>query len=357
MSTIVLLSILILVHELGHYLVAKLFGVKVEEFGIGIPPKALTLFRRWGTEFTLNWLPLGGFVRLYGEDGDLTLVERLNPYERKQTLGAKPAWQRILIMLAGVAMNLVVGVVLFGIIYTKVGVPVVGDERVVVTEVVAGSPAEEAGLAAGDIVRSVNGVKIATSQELVGEVAKAAGRETTLVIGHLESDGRDEGGERVIQVTPRENPPEGEGALGVGIVEVPTTEYERKPWYLAPMYGAVEGVKEAYGWTRVMVSFLLHPKELWQGLSGPVEVVRVGQQQAAEGWIAFLRFGGIISFNLAVFNLLPIPALDGGRIVLVAIERVVGRRRVARAERYINGVGMALLILLMLVVTARDLWG
>lgn len=355
MSTILLLSLLILVHELGHFFAAKKFGVKVEEFGIGIPPKALRLFKKGETEYTLNWLPLGGFVRLYGEDGDVSWWEKLNPLERRRTLGAKPAWQRLIIMAAGVIMNLLTGIILFAIIYTHVGVPVVTEERVVVTEVVSGSPASDAGIAAGDVMVRVGEWEVTDSGRFVELVGEQKGRTVDLYVGQLASDGTVKDGYRVVTVMPRLNPPEGEGALGVGIAEVPIVRYEKKSWYTAPFYGAVEGVKEAYGWTRVMLSFFAHPTELWQGLSGPVEVVKVGQQQAAEGWISFLRFGGIISFNLAVFNMLPLPALDGGRIMLLGLEKVIGRKRVARIEPYVNGVGMIMLLLLMVVVTVRDL--
>jgi len=356
MLTILLLSALILVHELGHFLVARVFGVKVEEFGIGIPPKALTLFRKGETEYTLNWLPLGGFVRLYGEDSDFSFWQKLNPKERTRALTSKPAWQRILIMLAGVFMNLVVGVLLFGIIYTFVGVPRQEAERVVVAQVVKGSPAEAAGLADGDILEEIDGIKVSDTKQFVGAINQAKGREVTLKLDKLGTDGQVKQEKRQVKVMPRVNPPEGEGALGVAVAPVAPLVYDKQPWYKAPFYGAVEGVKEAYGWTSVMFEMLLHPRALWSGLSGPVQVVKIGQQQATEGWVAFLRFGGIISFNLAVFNLLPLPALDGGRVVLVILEKMIGRKRVAYAERYINGAGMILLIGLMIVVTIRDLW-
>lgn len=355
MSTILLLSLLILVHELGHYLAARRYGVKVEEFGIGIPPKILTLFRWRGTEFSLNWLPLGGFVRLYGEDSDPKWWEQLNPWQRKQALGGKPAWQRVIIMAAGVLMNLIAGVALFTAIYTHTGVPVEKDTRVVVARVIEGSPAELAGIKEGDIMVRVGAQEIVTSDQFIELLRNSGGKAVEIYLGNLKSDGQESTSYRQLMVVPRENPPEGEGALGVGVVELPTIVYEKKQWYVAPFYGLSEGVKEAYGWTRIMLKFLLNPVQLWQGLSGPFEVVKIGQEQAAEGWISFLRFGGIISFNLAVFNLLPIPALDGGRIVMVMLEKVVGRKRIAGVEKYVNATGMIALLLLMIVVTVRDL--
>lgn len=355
MSTILLLSLLILIHEFGHFVAARRYGVKVEEFGIGIPPKIFTLFKWRGTEFSLNWLPLGGFVRLYGEDSDPKWWEKLSSAAKRETLGSKPAWQRVVIMAAGVIMNLLAGIVLFTAIYTHTGVPVEEEKRVVIAKVVEGSPAQYAGIKQGDIMAKVGEEEILTSDQFIKLLKENSGEAINIYVGSLKSDGQENTSYRQVTIVPRENPPEGEGALGVGVVELPVIEYEQKPWYTAPFYGLSEGVKEAYGWTRIMIKFLLNPAQLWQGLSGPIEVVKIGQEQAAEGWISFLRFGGIISFNLAVFNLLPIPALDGGRIVMVLLERVVGRKRIAGVEKYVNAAGMIALLLLMVVVTVRDL--
>lgn len=353
MLTLILLTLLILIHELGHYLAAKKFGVKVEEFGIGLPPKALTLGKRGETEFTLNWLPIGGFVRLFGEDADPTLWEKLNPFERRKSLEHKPAWQRVIIMAAGVVMNFLVGIILFAVIYTVVGVPVEQGSQVYISQVAKNSPAESVGLKLNEVITQVNGVEVADSAQFIEQVADKKGTQVELIVVDVNSDGT-RGRERKVMVTPRINPPEGEGALGVGVYTVPIIEYKKKAWYTAPFYGAVEGFKEAFGWTRVMVSMLMHPAELWKNVSGPIEVVKVGQEQAREGWMAFLRFGGIISFNLAVFNLLPFPALDGGRIVMVGLEKIVGRKRVARVEKYVNTFGMIVLLLFMGVVMVRD---
>jgi len=357
MITFLLLSLLVLLHELGHFLAAKKFGVRVEEFGIGLPPKALTLFTRKGTEYTLNWLPIGGFVRLLGEDADLSLWEKVNPLLRKQALFVKPAWQRAVIMAAGVVMNFLVGILLFSVVYSVSGVPVSVGEQVVVTEVAKGSPADLAGIKAGDVVRRVAELPIASAEEFVGAVAENRGQLLTLYLAEMSADGTTPASSRQVNLIPREDPPEGEGALGVGVVDYPQIMYEKKEWYVAPLYGVVEGTKEAYGWTRYMIELLLHPKQLWEGIGGPVKVLQIGQEQAQNGWLAFLRFGGVISFNLAVFNLLPLPALDGGRILFLLVEKVVGKKKTAKVERFVHGAGILLLIGLLLVVTVRDLIG
>ena len=123
MLTILVLSVLVLLHELGHFLIAKLFGIGVEEFGIGLPPKALSLGKKGETEYTLNWLPIGGFVRLAGEEHDPTLWEKINPFVRNKMFFAKPAWQRALVILAGVTTNFLVGILMFSVVYTKLGIP------------------------------------------------------------------------------------------------------------------------------------------------------------------------------------------------------------------------------------------
>jgi regulator of sigma E protease len=269
---------------------------------------------------------------------------------------AKPAWQRSLVIIAGVVVNLLVGIILFGVVYTKLGIPKLGPEQVMIVEVTKNSPAELADLAVGEVIVRVGDQETKTAGEFTDYIKNHIGESVSLYVAKTDSNGRREDSERVVQVIPRLNPPEGEGALGVAVSSVPTITYEQKPWYAAPYYGAVEGSKEAVGWAREFIRIFSHPVELLKNLSGPVAVVRIGQQAAAEGWITMVRFAAIISLNLGIFNILPIPALDGGRLLLVGLERIVGRKRVARVEKYINAIGMGLLILLLIGVTVKDLW-
>lgn len=356
MITILVLSVLVLLHELGHFLVAKLFKIKVEEFGIGLPPKALTLGKKDGTEYTLNWLPIGGFVRLAGEEHDPNLWEKLNPFARNKLFFSRPAWQRALVIVAGVTVNFLVGVALFTVIYTKMGIPQEVGQQVLVTQVVEGSPAGLAAITVGEVVVRVGDQEITTAEQFVELMKERKGQAVSLYLAKVDGNGKRGESLRQTNVTPRENPPEGEGALGVGVSTVPIWEYERKAWYVAPVYGAVEGMKEAWSWSMAFLRIFSHPVELLQNLSGPVKVVQVGQQAAKEGWVVMARFAGIISLNLAIFNLLPFPALDGGRLLMVGLEKVIGRKRVARAEKYVNAIGMGLLILLLIGVTVKDIW-
>lgn len=356
MLTIFVLSLLVLLHEFGHFLIAKLFGIHVLEFGIGLPPKALKLFKHKETEYTLNWLPIGGFVRLAGEDTDPTIWERINPLTHGHMFFAKPAWQRALVVLAGVTMNFLIGILMFSVVYAKLGIPKFSGEQVLVTQVIKGSPADLASIVTGEVVVRVENTDVTSADQFVSLVKDKKGQVISLYVAKMDANGLKSDTSRVVEVIPRENPPEGEGALGIGVSTVPIVTYEMKPWYSAPVYGAIEGTKEAIGWSREFLRIFSHPVELMKNVSGPVAVVKVGQQAARDGWVTMVRFAGIISLNLAIFNLLPIPALDGGRLLMIFLEKVVGRKRVSKYEGYVNAVGMILLIGLLIGVTVKDLF-
>lgn len=356
MLTILILSILVLLHELGHFLIAKLFGVHVLEFGIGLPPRAIKLFRKKETEYSLNWLLIGGFVRLAGEDSDPSLWEKINPLKHKHLFYTKPAWQRALIIVAGVSVNFLVGIILFSAVYTKLGIPRTIGEQVIITQVAKDSPAELAEIEPGEVLTRVGDEEILSADRFVEIVKERRGESLQLYLAKLDESGQKTDASRVVAVIPRENPPEGEGALGVGVATVGIVVYDQKPWYSAPYFAAIEGMKETWGWTKQFISILSHPRELLANLSGPVAVFQVGESAVSEGWITTLRFAGIISLNLAIFNLLPIPALDGGRLLMIGLEKIVGRKRVVKYERHLNGVGMILLIALLIGVTIKDLF-
>ncbi|MFH2019668.1 MAG: M50 family metallopeptidase [bacterium] len=362
MIILILLSLLILLHEFGHFLAAKKFGVKVEEFGIGLPPKLVSLGKRGGTEYTLNWLPFGGFVKVLGEDGELTIAEKLNPLLRKQSFSEKPGWQRAIILLAGIIMNFLIGVLLFSVVYSISGVPKYEGEEVVITQVAPGSPAEGAGIKEGDVVMTIEGVNVQTSEAFVKLINEKKGQVVSLSLVEMLADGTLGSDRREVEVTPRVQPPDGEGALGVGIVTLPNTHFERKPWYLAPFYGAVEGVKEAGLWSKEILRGLVTlGKNLVQGkvpkgISGPVGIWKMGEKiQQEQGFVASLRFGAILAINLAIFNLLPLPALDGGRLVFIGVEKVWGKKWVRKYEKYVHFAGLILLVLLLVAVTWNDI--
>ena len=347
---LIILSVLVLIHELGHFVAAKMFGIRVEEFGLGLPPKAFRLFRKNGTDFTLNWLPIGGFVKLAGED----YSEDENPLE-KDLFFVKPIWQRAIVLTAGVVMNFVLGVVLFSCVYSYIGVPTKTD-RVKIEEVTAGSPAEMVGLRVGDKIeklKSDNGeLTIISVDQFVKLVGENKGKEITL--GVISEDGK----ERLVKVTPRENPPVGEGALGVLLTSVELVHY---PAWQMPFRGVVVGLNEAVAWGQEigkgvfeMLYGVLMGK-LPKDVSGPVGIYQVSTQVSKHGLIPVLQFMGVLSINLAILNILPLPALDGGRVVFLGIEKLIGKKLKNRFEGVVHTVGMVVLLGLMAMITIRDI--
>lgn len=350
---LIILSVLVLVHEWGHYIFAKIFGVKVEEFGFGLPPRIKDLFIRKGTVFSLNWLPIGGFVKLYGEEyseGDELLAGEPGRFYDKS------ARIRAVILTAGVVMNFLLGILLFAIVYSFVGIPVKTD-RVRIVEVVADSPASAAGLSFDDVVkefrRDGEGVAVKETSQLVELINERVGKEAVLLV--VGKDGK----ERIVTVVPRENPPEGQGALGIVLSNVELTHF---PWWQMPFRGALVGLSEALAWGKdialglvKMIYGLLTGQGVPKDLAGPVGIYQVSGRVIQEGVLATLQFVGVLSVNLAVLNILPFPALDGGRLVFLGVEKVIGKKTKNRVEGYVNTVGMVLLLSLMLLITVRDL--
>lgn len=336
---ILALSILVLVHEFGHFFAAKITGVKVEEFGLGLPPRILA--RKWkGTEWSLNWLPIGGFCKLYGEDGGGKGGEAFNN---------KNPWAKALIVLGGVLMNLVLAVVIFTTVYSILGIPVTTDQ-VKITEVASNSPAEKVGLRVGDWVESIDGVKITNGEQLTSEVAKYKGKIADLEISR---DGQTEN----LSVSVRENPPVGEGSMGVAISN---TEMQKIKWY--QFYKGIRaGFQEAYYWGKIiamgvgqMVGGLVTghvPKDV----SGPIGIYEATSSiKKNQGMLAVIHFFGIVSVNLAIVNVLPFPALDGGRIIFVLYEMISKRKANQQFEALVNNLGMAILLSLIVAITVGD---
>ena len=341
------LSVLILVHEVGHFLAAKRAGVLVEEFGFGLPPKI------WGkkigeTVYSLNLLPFGGFVRLHGEMGEEGVIEP------KRAFINKSKKTRTAIILAGVFMNFALAILAFATIYSFSGIPrQTGEVKVV--EVVSDSPAQTAKVLAGDIVRKVGEQKITSVEQFIGIVEENRGKRITLEVERMRGEKKEV--ER-ISLTPRQNPPEGEGPLGVIIS---STEIYYPPLWQRPFVGIYYGFKEALFWGVTVVAGLVKIlKDLFLGqapkdLAGPVGIFAVTSQVAQLGTLAIFNFVGILSVNLAILNAIPFPALDGGRLLFIGLESVLGRRVLPKIEAAIHTAGMIILIFLLLAITAHDI--
>lgn len=348
---IAILVLLIVVHEFGHFIAAKIFGVRVEEFGIGYPPRALTFGRWGGTEYTINWIPFGGFVRLYGDDETLL--------RGKGSFIDSPRKSQAIILIAGVACNVLVGWLLFasayhtGILHT-VSEPGPGAE-LLVTDIVTGSPADAAGIHQGDYIVDVTDSK-GTHAEITPEGAtdffsSRGGQDITIDF---------ERGEEKMSATVRPAhavvPGEAQRpAVGVGLALVTAGSV---PWGEALKEAAVS----TYNTLRLVTTGVA--KLLWQTLqgapnlqavTGPIGLLSVVGQATQSGWGYVLSLAAFISINLAVINLIPIPALDGGRLVIVGLEALLRRRAPRLAIQLLNTVGIALIVLLMVAVTYNDI--
>lgn len=344
---LLVLSILVLVHELGHFLVAKHFGILVEEFGFGLPPRV------WGkkigeTLYSINALPFGGFVKLHGEDdpGSITVPGRafLN----------KGKLPRVLVITAGVVMNFILAFICFSIVYSFSGIPRQGN-KIKILDISASSPAQTAGILSGDYVTKVDGVEVNSSEDFIKQIEDKKGQKVDLTVLRQ----KDTGQETVdVKLTPRENPPENEGPLGVVVT---STEIYFPPIWQRPFYGAYYGFKDAIFWGQtVVLGFAKIFTDLFGGVvpkdvAGPVGIFAITSQAAALGVLAVVNFIGILSVNLAILNIIPFPALDGGRLLFVAIETFFGRKVMPKVESTIHAVGMVILILLILLITANDI--
>jgi regulator of sigma E protease len=331
-----ILVLLIIAHELGHFVTAKSVGVKVEEFGIGFPPRLFAI-KRGETEYSLNIVPLGGFCRLLGEE---------DPSERR-SLARKNKRTRLLVLSAGSLMNILLPLFLFTASFM---VPhQVLLEKVRVEKVAPGSPADMAGMKPGDIILEIDGSTVRNRGELSSEIRSHLGSEITLLVQQGESP------PRVLKLVPRWNPPAGQGAIGVelGSAEF-TTVKESQPFWKA----AISGVKttwETLVLFRNEIAGWFIKKQPPQ-IAGPIGIARVTGEVVQTGFGPLLSFTALISINLAIFNLLPIPGLDGGRLVFVFLEWLLRGKRISpQRERLVHLIGFAVLIALVVLVSYYDI--
>ncbi|MBM4466713.1 MAG: RIP metalloprotease RseP [Chloroflexi bacterium] len=333
---LLVLSLLVFVHEFGHFMVAKLTGIKVEEFGLGYPPRLLTIAKRGDTEYTLNAIPFGGFVRMLGEE---------NP-SHPDSLAAKSKLTRTGVLLAGSVMNVVLAFLLFiGVGLTGFDIPI---GSVAIVGVAPGSPAAAAGLREGDTILSIDGLTVRNTYELSGYTRERLGEEVTLRIQR---------GERTmpVRLTPRQEPPVDEGPMGVIIQTVDivgTDKLRYSLWETIPMAGRMIGnvVLAIFSGVASMIQGVIAPD-----IMGPVGIAAVTGEIAKSGLVALTQFTAFLSIQLAILNLLPFPGLDGGRLAFVAFEALRRGKRVSpEKEGLIHLVGLVILIGLMLIVSYQD---
>jgi regulator of sigma E protease len=405
LAAIPVFGLCILIHELGHFLTAKWAGIRVEEFGLGLPPRLVGFRRRergrweviWGprtpddevsealvrsedagreagatfrasneedrsgrsapvqaeqhhTIYSLNWLPIGGFVRMPGENGE---VHDGDGNYDAGSFAAKTAGRRIIVLVAGVTMNILLAMILFMVAY-GLGQPVASAQ---IGQVVAGSPAQLAGLKPGDTLLSLNGQPVHTFDDVVGTtnsiVSQRQGAKTVQIV----VVGRHQGQQGTFTTTVYANPNPAPGKGKMGITSSDNVTLVRYPFWQAPL----KGVQETYTVTTQFVGTIgqMIAGQIQPQIMGPVGIVHftgeVAQSVPSQGWWPILSLTAILNINLAIVNILPFPALDGGRVFLILIELLRGGKRLRpEVEGIINLAGMAILLALMVIITVGD---
>jgi len=411
---IIILSVLVFAHEFGHFITARKLGVRAEEFGFGFPPRMFGLqtwkepklekiaeteevnidietipatdgsetikeimtdkikeidtvkkVRKWrwifgkkeltetdamyGTVYSVNWIPLGGFVKIKGENGEND--------QANDSFASRPIWQRFLMLIAGVSMNIVLAIFLIIVGY-MIGLPqvidnndpraIISDEKLQIVQVIDQSPAAKAGLMIGDTIVSIDNKTFTNFDDLQNYVAGHTGQQLSYEIKR---------GQDIFtsKITPEIIPETSKGGIGVGIT---LTGIVRYPWYLSIWLG----IKTTFVliWTIILAFYqlikgLIFGQGVSAELAGPVGIAVLTGEVARMGFIYILQFTALLSINLAIINFLPIPALDGGRALFLAIEKIKGAPVKREIENLIHNIGFVLLMVLVLLVTFHDL--
>jgi len=344
---------MVLIHEFGHFIVARLCKIEVEEFGIGLPtPGALTLFKWQGTRFTLNWLPLGGFVRPKGE----------NDPNVEGGLAAASPWKRLAVLSAGPLMNLLTAVLIYGFIVARAGVPV--PDHIVITDIIKNSPAASAGIQKGDILLKGQGQSIQGYEDLRNVIDPNESNPVVFLV--------DRNGEQMeLTVTPKRSEDDQRVVIGVYFEE----QYTYQP-VTSPIQAIQFGARATYNSVRILISLpaqllrgslpaeqsrLIGLKGIYdimqQSVARDVEASRAPSPASTSNPFEQMRTLSLIaslSISLGIFNLFPFPALDGGRILFLLPELVFRRRVPHQLENLVHGMGMAFLLLLMIYINVMD---
>ncbi|OIO46686.1 MAG: RIP metalloprotease RseP [Parcubacteria group bacterium CG1_02_37_51] len=342
---IIILTIIVFAHELGHFWTARKLGVTVEEFGFGFPPRLWSFIKK-KTVYSINWIPLGGFVRIKGESGE--------DRDAEDSFASKAAWKKAAILSAGVIMNVVLAFIALSIGF-MMGLPTVVDQEtagvsvsdraVQIVSVEEGSVAQSIGLEMGDRIVSIDQQVFSSDQQIIEYIQNDQDRILSLVVNRFGEDLSLEA-----DLTGQE-----QSILGVYLA---TTGLVKYPWYRAIW----EGLRATgYVLVQIVMAFYLIIKGLFVGVgpglqvAGPVGVAVLTGQMAQLGFAYLLQFTALLSLNLAIINILPFPALDGGRLVFVLIEKIRRKPNNTNIEAMIHNTGFILLLFLMFVVTYKDI--
>jgi len=365
---LLILSFLVLIHEFGHFLAAKAVGVFVEEFGLGYPPRVKKLFRWRGTLFSLNALPFGGFVRLHGDEAE-TLEGKSGSTSQPSVpedteFASKSIPKRLFIILAGVFVNFVFGSLAFALIYSRIGIPT-PTGIIEIIEVQPDSPAATAGLQVYDTITGVQAgeasLQPTRSNDFISFVTQHKGEEVSVSIRRNDTEGTPVEETLPVYVRTDEEKTEGDGSMGIGLSD---TDLRFYPGWQMPFRGIWVGLQEAVsmGWLivttlRDMAVDLFTRGVVPKDVAGPVGIIDQAfeVQAVKQGFLANLNTAALLSINLAIMNLLPIPALDGGRALFIVVEPLIGKERRRRWEGKANAIGFTLLIGLIVLITLNDI--
>lgn len=369
-----ILSFLVVIHELGHFIAAKWAKIKVSEFGIGYPPKAIRVFRKWGTDFTINWIPFGGFVRMQGEDGEGGEVAKNEESDKKHVKKSKhlsgqfyqaSPFKKLVVILAGATVNFVFGVFAFTIVFSSMGIPEpMPDARI--AYVAPNSPAEAANLPINVNIIAIRiadeQYNISSSQEAIDVIYNNRGKNVHVVTtGTCEGFTCQEAAfEHNVYLRTQEETPENEGSIGISFDPVIFIKY---PAFEMPFRSMIYGVQQAFSLgIQIIQAFsglvtnMLTKGQLPSDIAGPVGIVHQAETSGLfdEGGMRILSFAGLLSINLAVMNILPLPPLDGGRALFIILEVVFHRKRTQKVEYLVNYGGYIFLLGLIILITVKD---
>ncbi|MFH1826839.1 MAG: M50 family metallopeptidase [bacterium] len=349
---IIILSVLILIHEFGHFFAAKRSGVKVEEFGFGFPPRLFSI-KKGETIYSINLLPIGGFIKVFGEEYhelDKTNKKQYEKLKSRAFINKKP-WQKALIIVAGVIGNILLAWILLSYLATQgIQVP---TNHITIEQVQKNTPAQKAGLKEGEIIQKINiagkDIEIKTPNDLISATNKYSGKDIVLTVISNQNNIRN------VVVAARKNPPKDQGPLGIAISG---TELKKYSIFQAPLVGI--NLTFSYlsiifvGFVELFKTLLTFHKPSFE-VAGPVGIAQFTGQALKYGHNALIEFAAILSLNLAVLNIIPFPALDGGRLTFVIYEWITNKRVNKNFEKTTNAIGMLILLALISIITVNDI--
>lgn len=349
------LSVLVIAHEFGHFYAARKAGMTVHEFGLGFPPKIFSWTDKNGTEWSLNLIPLGGFVRIKGENADSEGADD------EDSFSSKSKTARFIVLIAGVVMNFIVAAIFLGITLMFTTTTVLPDEkpflanisneRTSIIHISPDSPLADSTISTGDTITAINNQEVLNAEQAINIIGNYAENEDIVNFTIVNSQGET----LEVSASPIFNEELNRSVFGLAIEDLADINY---PWWFAP----IKGIELAaiYTWLIIVAFFglirdLILGSGVQEAVAGPVGIAQMTGEVARMGIINLMQFTALLSLNLAVLNALPIPALDGGRILFVLIEAIRGKKNSPQLEASIHGLGFLLLMILVVIITYRDI--